>query len=178
MPFPFVIKPTDEGSSIGVCMIFNTDDLSEFSNNNSSLDDVFLVEKYIPGREIHVVVLKGKAQNVTEIIFPGVFFDYEAKYNDERTKLITPAVLPENIFSKAMEYAEKIFREIGCEGIIRCDFRYDDSQDEGSSIYFLEVNTIPQFDPGSIAALQPQMNGISFSDLCSILVEDAIERKT
>ena len=173
MPYPYVVKPNNEGSSIGVQIIFKDEDKKLLAENNWDNNVPLLVEEYIPGREIHVTVLEGKAQGVTEIIVPETFFDYEAKYNDQRTELITPAQVPDDVSKTAMQFAEDVFSELGCSGLARCDFRYDDSKEGTEGVYFLEINTIPGLASGSIALLQPEMNGISFPQLCSKLVESA-----
>ena len=106
--------------------------------------DEVLVEEYISGREIHVAVLDGVPQNVTEIKVPGRFFDYEAKYNSEETELITPAEVPDDIRTIAMENAADIFKEIGCSGVARCDFIYDVSKKgKRCCILFWKINTMP-----------------------------------
>jgi len=132
-----------------------------------------LVEEFIEGREIHVTVLDGEPQGVTEIKFPGRFFDYDAKYSDERTELVTPADVPEEVAQTAMQYAQRVFNVLGCSGLARADFRYDVSKNGKDAIYFLEINTMPGLAPGSVALIQPELNGISFVKLCSHLVETA-----
>ena len=135
--------------------------------------ETVLVEKYVPGREIHVAVLDGKALGVTEIIFAGRFFDYDAKYHDKRTELITPAQVPDDVTQEAKKSAEAVYKVLGCRGIARCDFRYDDSKPGAEGVVFLEINTMPGLSPGSIAVIQPEHNGISYVELISHLVETA-----
>lgn len=170
---PYVVKPIDEGSSVGVQIMLKGDNVTALHGDGVHADDDVLVEEFIPGREIHVTVLNGKAQGVTEIIVEGRFFDYEAKYHDERTSLVTPADIPEEIALRVMSDAEKVFKVLGCSGLARCDFRYDESQQGASGIYFLEINTIPGLAEESIAFIQPKHNGMSFAQLCKHLVETA-----
>ena len=173
MPRPYVVKPLNEGSSVGVRIILEGENQEPLDAANWHFGDQVLVEKYIQGREIHVTVLDGKAQGVTEIIVPGRFFDYDAKYHDDRTELVTPAEVPQEVADKAMQNAEAVFNLLGCSGLARCDFRYDDSQNGSDGVYFLEINTMPGLAPGSVALIQPEHNGMTFVQLCSHLVETA-----
>jgi len=188
MEKPYVVKPLNEGSSVGVRIVMDGENQQPLDEASWSFGNEVLVERFIPGREIHVAVLDGVAQGVTEIKFPGRFFDYEAKYSDQRTELVTPASVPEAVTKAVMGYAETVFKELGCRGLARCDFRFDEeqfnkaggnnSQDSNSQsapdgIYFLEINTMPGLAPGSVALIQPEHNGMTFVQLCSHLVETA-----
>lgn len=173
MERPYVVKPINEGSSVGVRIILEGENQQPIDEASWTFGDTALVEKYVPGREIHVAVLDGKAQGVTEIIVPGRFFDYDAKYKSTETKLITPAEVPEIVAQTAMKNAEAVYNVLGCEGLTRSDFRYDDSKAGADGVVFLEINTMPGFSPGSIALIQPELNGINYVQLCSHLVETA-----
>lgn len=173
MERPYVVKPLNEGSSVGVRIIMEGENQKPIDEEGWHFGAEVLVEKFIEGREIHVTVLDGKAQNVTEIKFPGRFFDYEAKYQDKRTELVTPADVPADVAKAAMENAEAVYHVLGCEGVARCDFRYDVSKTGKDAVYFLEINTMPGLSPGSVAVIQPETNGISYNQLCSHLVETA-----
>lgn len=173
MPRPYVVKPINEGSSVGVKIIFEGENQKPLDEESWEFGDKVLVEQYIPGREIHVAVLDGKAQGVTEIIVSGRFFDYDAKYRDQRTKLVTPAEIPAKVAKTAMDYSERIYKAIGCHGLARCDLRYDDTKSGSDGVYFLEINTMPGLAPGSIALIQPELNGLSYPALCAHLVETA-----
>jgi D-alanine-D-alanine ligase len=173
MPRPYVVKPINEGSSVGVRIILEGENQMPIDESTWIFGETALVEKFVPGREIHVAVLDGKAMTVTEILFPGRFFDYEAKYSDKRTELVTPAQVPEIVAKTAMEFAEKTYAVLGCAGIARCDLRYDDSKPGADGVYLLEINTMPGLSPGSVAVVQPEYRGISYVQLCSHLVETA-----
>ncbi len=174
MERPYVVKPISEGSSVGVRIILEGENQQPIDEASWTFGEEALVEKYVPGREIHVAVLDGKAQGVTEILVHGHrFFDYEAKYLDQSTELITPAHVPEIVAKTAMQYAEAVYNVLGCEGIARCDLRYDDSKPDADGVYLLEINTMPGLSPGSIAVIQPEQNGMSYVQLCSHLVETA-----
>lgn len=173
MPRPYVVKPLNEGSSVGVRIIFEGENQKPLDEDTWAFGEQVLVEKYVPGREIHVAVLDGKALDVSEVLFPGRFFDYEAKYHDKRTEYVTPADVPEDVAKTAMDYAERIFKALGCNGLTRCDFRYDDSKSGADAVYFLEINTMPGLAPGSVALIQPELNGYTLATLCAHLVETA-----
>jgi len=174
MPRPYVVKPINEGSSVGVRIILEGENQQPIDESTWTFGETALVEKYVPGREIHVAVLDGKALGVTEIIVHGHrFFDYEAKYHDASTELVTPADVPEIVAKTAMDFAEKVYKVLGCEGIARADLRYDDSKPNADGVYLLEINTMPGLSPGSIAVIQPEHNGMSYVQLCSHLVETA-----
>lgn len=173
MPRPYVVKPLNEGSSVGVKIILEGENQKPLDEESWNFGEQVLVEEYIKGREIHVTVLDGEPQNVTEIIVPGRFFDYEAKYHDKETKLITPADISADIREAVMDNAAAIFKEIGCLGVARCDFIYDVLKKGKDAVYFLEINTMPGLSPGSVAVVQPESNGMSYNQLCSHLVETA-----
>lgn len=174
MERPYVVKPINEGSSVGVRIILEGENQTPIDEASWTFGDEALVEKYVPGREIHVAVLDGKALGVTEIIVHGHrFFDYEAKYQDQSTELVTPAAVPEIVAKAAMDFAVKTYGVLGCRGIARCDLRYDDSKPGSDGVYLLEINTMPGLSPGSIAVIQPEHNGMSYVQLCSHLVETA-----
>jgi D-alanine-D-alanine ligase len=173
MPRPYVVKPINEGSSVGVRIILEGENQEPIDAATWSFGENALVEKFVPGREIHVTILDGRALNVTEILFSGRFFDYDAKYHDKKTELVTPADIPETVRRTAMRFAEDVFAALGCNGIARCDFRYDDTRLGDEGVYFLEINTMPGLSPGSVAVIQAEHDGLSYIQLCSHLVENA-----
>lgn len=176
MPPPYVVKPIEEGSSVGVKIILDHDNQPPIDMSTWDFGNTALVEEYIAGRELTVAVLDGVAQGVTEIISHTRFFDYEAKYHDTRTELVLPAKIPEKAYNKALEYAASVYKLLGCQGLARCDFRFDESKLEtetGHGLCFLEINTQPGCTPESIGPSQVVRNGMSFAQLCSHLVETA-----
>jgi D-alanine-D-alanine ligase len=174
---PYVVKPIAEGSSVGVRIILDSDNQMPLDKDNWAFGEEVMVERYIPGRELTVAVLDGKAQAVTEIVSHTRFFDYEAKYHDTRTEYVMPAKIPQAVYDAALDYAERAFNAIGCNGLARCDFRYDDTKQGAAKgdngLCFLEINTQPGLTPGSIGPSQVIHNGMSFVELCSHLVETA-----
>jgi D-alanine-D-alanine ligase len=170
---PYVVKPPCEGSSVGVRIIMDKDHHEPLDAETWSFGNEVLVERYIPGKELTVAVLDGKPQAVTEIISHTRFFDYEAKYQDTRTELVLPAQIPQKVYDTALDYAGRVYNVLGCAGLARCDFRYDDSKDGPDGLFFLEINTQPGLTAESIGPSQVVYNGMSFVQLCSHLVETA-----
>lgn len=170
---PYVVKPPCEGSSVGVRIILDNDNHPALDVEGWTFGDEVLVERYIPGKELTVGILDGKAQAVTEIISHTRFFDYEAKYKDARTELVLPAQIPDTVYKTALDYAERVYKVLGCSGLARCDFRYDDSKPGADGLYFLEINTQPGLTAESIGPSQVVYNGMSFVQLCSHLVKTA-----
>jgi len=162
---PYVLKPIDEGSSVDITIVFEGDNFQPDVTKKG-----MLAERYIAGRELTCAVLDGKAQAVSEIISENKFFDYEAKYTSQNTEYTLPADIPADVYSQAMEQSEAIFEALGCQGIARCDYRYDEG---GAGLVFLEINTQPGFTAESIGPSQVVYNGMSFVDLCAHLVETA-----
>ena len=135
-----------------------------------------MVEAYIQGRELTVGVMGDRSLTVTEIVHTHAYFDYEAKYTAGHARHILPAEVPEAVFRTAMDWALLAHRTLGCHGISRSDFRWDDSQPGDAGLHFLEINTQPGFTPISLVPEQAQALGIGFADLCDWLVEDALWR--
>ena len=162
---PYVLKPVDQGSSVDINIVFEQDNFQPDVDKKG-----MIAERYIPGRELTCAVLDGKAQAVSEIISENKFFDYDAKYTSDNTQYSLPADIPQDIYDLAMKQSEAIFETLGCQGIARCDYRYDE---DGQGLVFLEINSQPGFTPESIGPSQVVYNGMSFVDLCAHLVETA-----
>lgn len=168
---PYVVKPVCDGSSVGVFIIKSEDDLKNVSYDDD--EEEILIEKFISGRELTCAVLDGKALAVTELRPKVDFYDYKAKYTDGMTEHVLPAELPEDVTATCMRYAERLHKKLGCNMISRCDFRYN--PDDG--VVLLEINTAPGMTPLSLVPEQAKFCGISYTDLCSRLVENAACRK-
>lgn len=169
---PYVIKPIDQGSSVGVHIVRAGDNYRPTAADWPFGDEV-LVERYVPGRELTVAVWDGEAMEVTEITSERGFYDYEAKYAAGGSVHLLPAPVPEAIHRQAMEVAARAHRALGCRGVSRADFRYDDTAGEPGELYLLEINTQPGMTPTSLVPEQAAHLGISFPDLVSRMVEDA-----
>ena len=173
LPRPFVVKPVAEGSSVGVRIVEEGENFAPLRDEGWSYGDQVLVEAFVPGRELTVAVLDGTPQAVTEIVSQTRFFDYEAKYADTRTTYVLPAEIDSAVYDRAMAHAARIYETLGCRGLARVDFRWDDKQGE-NGLYFLEINTQPGLTPGSIGPAQATYNGYSFPGLCAHLIESAV----
>ncbi len=171
---PYVIKPNAQGSSVGVHIIRKGDNRppSELASEKWSLGDEVLVEKFVPGRELTVAVMGDRALCVTEITTSLAFYDYEAKYAPGGSEHVLPARVPEAVSKRCLELALKAHHSLGCRGVSRSDFRYDESA-KGEQVYFLEINTQPGMTATSLTPEQAAYNGISFPDLCHWIIEDA-----
>lgn len=173
MDKPFVIKPMNEGSSVGVTVILDDSHLPSLDDGSWTFGDTVMVEKYIPSRELTVAVMGDRALGVTEIKTASGFYDYTAKYTDGKAEHLIPAPVPEEIYIAAMDYAVRAHNTLGCRGVSRADFRYDDSQSDPGDLILLEVNTQPGMTPLSLVPEQAAHAGINFSDLVRWMVENA-----
>ena len=161
---PFVIKPKAQGSSMGVHIVRSKDNYIPFLKKWSYGEEL-VIEKFIPGRELTVGVLNGIALCVTEITSERGFYDYTAKYELGGSKHIIPADLPEIISRKALDQAVIAHKMLGCRGLTRSDFRYDDTQGSPGELYFLEINTQPGMTSTSLVPEQASYAGMTFSEL-------------
>ncbi|WP_425409524.1 D-alanine--D-alanine ligase [Hyphococcus sp.] len=174
MPAPYVIKPNAQGSSVGVFIVREGDNRppAELTSKEWSLGDDVLVEKFIPGRELTVSVMGDRALCVTEISTALTFYDYEAKYASGGSSHVLPADIPADVTEQCLDMALKAHQSLGCRGLSRADFRYDENA-EGEKVFCLEVNTQPGLTPTSLSPEQAAHLGISFPELCAWMVEDA-----
>lgn len=173
LPRPFVVKPYNEGSSVGVVIVWPGDQLSPDQPGPWQDTDKLMVESYLPGRELTVSVMDGKALTVTELKPHDGFYDYQAKYQDGKTDHIIPPDLDEKMLEKIMDYAEKAHTVLGCRGVSRSDFRLDDAMGGDGVPYILEINTQPGMTPLSLVPEQALHCGMAFGQLVRWMVEDA-----
>ena len=175
LPFepPFVVKPLNEGSSVGVRIIHAGDNLAMLTDEDWSFGEDVLVERYIPGREIQVAVMGDEALGAIEIRPRTEFYDYEAKYTDGRAEHFMPAPIPESAYRQALDYALRAHRSLDCRGVTRADLRYDDTTRSPGEFYLLEINTQPGMTPLSLVPEIAAHAGIGFGELVSWMVEDA-----
>ena len=178
MARPYVLKPINEGSSVGVAIV-----TADGNYGNPIGRDVpgpwhefdqLLAEPFIKGRELTVAVLNDEPLAVTELKIDSGFYDYEHKYTDGRTVHVCPAEVPDDIARSMMEMAAKAHRLLGCKGASRSDFRWDDEQGE-AGLYLLEVNTQPGMTPLSLVPEQAKMKGIAYGELVERLIEEALQ---
>lgn len=164
LPRPFVIKPVDDGSSVGVFVVNDGDDFPKIDYEHA------MAEEYIPGKELTVTIFDGKAWIVTEIVsLDEGFYDYEHKYTDGKARHDLPANLPEDVTKGILETAQKAYNVLGCRGVARADFRYD-----GEDFYFLEMNTQPGMTSLSLSPEQAQYDGISYQKFVRKMIEAAV----
>lgn len=186
LPVPYVVKPNGSGSSASVYIVTEeTPALLAQMRDDEDLGDAPVIEPFIPGRELTVAVIGGKALCVTEIVPQGDWYDYDAKYVVGGSHHIVNVPLPERVTTLALRNAEIAHHALGCQGVTRADFRLDDTNwpkgsDENPSevdvvngLVMLEVNTQPGMTPTSLVPEQCQSHGMSFGALCRWMVEDA-----
>jgi len=171
---PYVVKPVNEGSSVGVFIIRKGDNRppEALGRDEWNLSDLMMVEEYVPGRELSIGVMGATALAVTEITTNREFYDYEAKYAAGGSFHTLPARIPSNVATEAMRLAERAHAALGCRGVSRTDFRYDDTGGKNRLI-ILETNTQPGMTPTSLVPEQAALNGIAYRTLCRWIVEDA-----
>lgn len=167
IPVPYVVKPHNEGSSVGVAIITDTKSPRPFATHWPYGERV-MAEEFIPGRELTTAVMGHHALGVTEITTSHSFYDYDAKYAAGGSAHTLPADLPADIYAEVQRLAVVAHHVLGCRGVSRADFRYD-----GKRLVILEVNTQPGMTPTSLVPEQAALSGISFPDLCTWMVENA-----
>jgi D-alanine-D-alanine ligase len=174
---PFVLKPVNEGSSVGVAIV--TVDGNYGNPIGRDVEgpwqhfDQLLAEPFIKGRELTVAVLGDQPLAVTELKTKAGFYDYDAKYTDGLTEHVCPAEVPEDIARSMMDMAAKAHRLLGCKGASRSDFRWDDEQGK-AGVYLLEVNTQPGMTPLSLVPEQAKFTGVAYGELVERLIEEAL----
>ena len=181
IPRPYVLKPVNEGSSVGVAII------TEDSNVGNPIArdaegpwqefEELLAEPFIKGRELTTAVIDGpdgpRALGVTELIIESGFYDYEHKYTEGRTQHVCPADIPPQIAALCEGYAIQAHKVLGCHGASRTDYRWDDEAGE-AGLFVLETNTQPGMTPLSLVPEQAKHAGISYPDLCDMIVREAL----
>jgi D-alanine-D-alanine ligase len=197
--YPYVLKPINEGSSIGVHIIFSREDYLKLKNmfgvipardqekekwipvsstgmTKDYSGDLIIIEEYIPGVELHTAVLLDEAIGTMEIRPKNKFYDYEAKYTDGLAEHIFPAEIPDDIYKMTFEHALKVHRFLGCKTVSRSDFRYNPKD---NTLKMLEINTHPGFTELSLVPeIAKLTKGIDFNELVKIIVEDSLQHKS
>ena len=163
-----VIKPRNDGSSFGVVIVKEEDNVPERSLWPAETE--LMAEIYIPGKELTVSVLDGRALCVTEINVDEHFYDFDAKYKPSGSHHVLPADIPEHVTNQACKWAERAFQILGCRGVARADYRWDEDADQ---LYMLEVNTQPGMTATSLTPEQAAFVGISGEELVNHLLEIA-----
>lgn len=164
---PCVVKPVADGSSVGVSILKENDELDKASLSTS---EKFLVEEFVEGRELSIAVLNGKALGAVEIRPKSGVYDYKSKYTSGATEYLVPAPIPENIEKIAFEYAEKAHNILGCKGVSRSDMIYNE---KNGKVYFLEINTHPGMTATSLVPKIAGSKGLSYEDVVQKVIETA-----
>ena len=175
LPPPYVIKPVAEGSSVGVFIVRedHKHPPQELTRTDWTFGDRILVEPYIPGKELTCAVMGEKALGVIEIVPTVKFYDYEAKYAPGGSKHLLPAPISPAVYAEVRRLSLAAHRALGCRGVTRSDFRFDDSAAGGSGLFCLEVNTQPGMTETSLVPELAQHAGTTFEELVRWMVEDA-----
>ena len=168
LPPPYVVKPNNEGSSVGVYIVRDGSNAPRLA---ASMPKTVMVEVYAPGRELTTTVMGDRALGVTDVITDG-WYDYDAKYKPGGSRHECPAQVPEAITAACLDYALRAHRALGCRGVSRTDFRWDEARGLDGLI-LLETNTQPGMTPTSLAPEQAARAGITFPAFCAWMVEDA-----
>lgn len=169
---PFVIKPVNEGSSVGVSVILQNDkfNLAAFE---WQYGDRMIVEKYLAGQEIHVAIIDGKAIGAIEVRPHGLFYNYSCKYTAGQTDYVMPAEISPKDYQSVLKLAEKCFFATGCRGIARVDFILNNKAGGDGNFYLLEVNTHPGFTETSLVPKIARHVGVSFEEIVEFLIKNS-----
>ena len=168
---PFVIKPNNGGSSVGIQFIRHKEQIDDVRTVQADEDKKYLLEKYIPGRELTVAVLNGKPLTVTDIVTDD-WYNYDAKYRNGGSEHIIPANIPQDIFQLCISYAVRAHHSLACRGVTRSDFRWNEKKGK-AGLYILELNTQPGMTQTSLVPEQAKYVGLDLQHLCLELVKDA-----
>ena len=164
---PYVVKPNNEGSSVGIYIV--QDAANGPPQLSEDMPEEVMVEAFAPGRELTTTVMGDRALTVTDILTDG-WYDYDAKYKEGGSRHVVPADIPQEIFDACMDYAQRAHDVLGCRGVSRTDFRWDEGLD---GLILLETNTQPGMTPTSLAPEQTERIGLTFGQFCAWMVEDA-----
>jgi D-alanine-D-alanine ligase len=175
MPPPYVVKPVAEGSSFGVHIIDNTRNgpASMILEQRAIFGEQVMVERFIPGKELTCAVMGDVALGVIDIVPNIGFYDYEAKYAQGGSRHILPAEIPNDIYRKVQRYSLMAHKALGCKGVSRSDFRFDDTVGQEPQIILLEINTQPGMTGTSLVPELAAHAGHSFEELVTWMVNDA-----
>jgi len=171
--FPCVVKPNDQGSTVGLTIVKEKNELKKAFDFAKKFSTKFLIEKYIPGRELTVGVLGDQALPVVEIVPEHGVYDYECKYTTGKSKYIAPAEIPEDKAKEIQAIGLKAYKALGCEGYARVDFRFG----EDDRFYCLEVNTLPGMTAHSLVPKAAKAVGIDFPELVNRIAKLALKKR-
>ena len=164
---PYIVKPINEGSSVGINLITKNTDINKFLKNNY-LDH--LMEEYIPGIDLTVGLMNGEVIGMLEVITEKEIYDYEFKYNSKSTKYVIPKNLDSELKKEIYSYSEKSFKLLNCKGIARVDFRLEHGS---KKVFLLEINTQPGLTENSLFPKIAKNSGLEFPELVEWIINDA-----
>jgi D-alanine-D-alanine ligase len=167
LPIPFVVKPNDQGSTVGLTIVHNESEIVPAIIEAFAHGDLVMVEEYIHGRELTVTVLGDKAYPIVEIRPSHELYDYECKYTPGMSQYICPAEIPEKLTKSIQHDTELIFKALGCDVYARADYLLD----ENGQYYFLEMNTLPGMTSTSLVPKSVKATGMSFDELIKKIIE-------
>jgi D-alanine-D-alanine ligase len=175
MPLPYVVKPVDEGSSVGVFIVEQgrNSPPADILNHRALFGSHVMVERFVPGRELTCAVMGDVALGVIDIVSLGGFYDYDSKYVPGGSKHILPAEIPGDVYRRIQRVALEAHRALGCRGVSRADFRLDDTAGREPELILLEVNTQPGMTGTSLVPEMALHAGHSFEELVTWMVNDA-----
>ena len=171
MVFPVVIKPNDQGSTIGLTVVKDESELDAAIELARQFANVVLIEEFIVGKEITVTVIGDKAYPIVEIVPSHGLYDYECKYNQGMTEYFCPANIDKDLTKAIQESALKIHKLLGCRHYSRADFRLD----ENGKAWFLELNTLPGMTETSLVPKAAKASGLSFPELIQTIINEALK---
>ncbi len=170
--YPLIVKPNNSGSTIGLTLVKDQNQLKPAMESAFKVSKEILVEQYIKGREITGAVLNGKPLPLVEIVPTGELYDYQCKYTKGKSQYICPAELPDSTTLEIQKLADKAYEILNCSGLARVDFILD----KNNQPYFLEVNTLPGMTELSLAPMAAKESGLSFDDLIESICNSALEK--
>jgi len=173
MVFPVVIKPNDQGSTIGLTVVKDESELDDAIELARQFANVVLIEEFIVGKEITVTVIGDKAYPIVEIVPSHGLYDYECKYNKGMTEYFCPANIDKDLTKAIQESALKIHKLLGCRHYSRVDFRLD----KNGRAWFLELNTLPGMTETSLVPKAAKASGLSFPELIQTIINEALENR-
>jgi len=175
LPLPYVLKPVDEGSSVGVHIVDHKSNgpAAIILEQRAIYGDKVMAERFIPGRELTCAVMGDVALGVIDIVSKGSFYDYRSKYAPGGSEHILPADIPKDVYRRCQQYAIAAHRALGCRGVSRADFRYNDTEAPEGELVLLEINTQPGMTGTSLVPELAAHAGHSYEDLVTWMVDDA-----
>lgn len=169
LPYPVIVKPNREGSTIGMSIVRNKDELATAVTTAAQLDATVLIEEFIAGTEVTVGIICGEPLTVLEIAPKGGFYDYQSKYTKGMTDYICPARVPAAVQSQVRNWTQQLYAQLDCRGVARADFMIS----AADKPHFLEINTIPGMTETSLVPKAADYDGISYTQICEMVLNDA-----